>query len=268
MVSTDQSAVQARAAVGDVAAGRGARAWDSAGGRRRLLWCGFWALLLAGLTLLLQARLLRGLDAAGLGLIVAARPAALAEVFNWAFRLGFAWVDAALALVWAGWLLARRRSLLAALPPLVLFLVMGLQGGLRLGVDQPLPGRAYELHRDYAAGPTSATLDRTDAAARQAFVASAAPLAAATAERGSFPSGHAARTLFLALVAGGWLGRLWLRGALLIIAGLVAYSALYFGYHWPSDVLGGVLLALAGYQLAAWIQGRATQRMRHGVKRL
>src|SRR5207302_3445714 len=84
---------------------------------------------------------------------------------------------------------------------------------------------------------------------------------------GSFPSGHATRALFLALVASsqtrpgsrGRAERSGRRGALtaalvvggFLLAALVGYSALYFGYHWPSDVLGGYLLAVIAWQLAA-----------------
>ncbi|MBI4492098.1 MAG: glycosyltransferase [Chloroflexi bacterium] len=230
------------------------------------------------LTLLVQTRLLAQVDELGLGFVVQLRSAALTEVMNWIFRLGFVQVDAALALLWAGGLLVRRRSLRAALPPLVLFLAIGFQAGLRLVVDQPAPGSAHALDRAATALPVEHpvvqagyALDQADTVAREAFVAAAAGPAAAPSlparpprERGSFPSGHACRGLFLALLAidlvrrsasrrarlSRWLGQ----AAPLALAGLVGYSAMYYGYHWPSDVLGGFLLALAAYQVAAWLR--------------
>lgn len=35
-----------------------------------------------------------------------------------------------------------------------------------------------------------------------------------------------------------------------LVTGLVGYSTLYFGYHWPSDLVGGYLMALTAYALA------------------
>lgn len=254
-----------------------------------------WGGVFCAVTVLVQARLMAPLDAAGLGVIAGHRPLGLSGGMDWIFRLGFASVDAVVALLWALWLWLRWRhrgrktapllgSLaswvpplrgavpVAALAPLLLFAVVGVQAGLRLVVDQPAPTKAYELQRAFAREPVSAILDRSDAAARGAFeaassgatnsAATSSPAATSTAasstakERGSYPSGHAARTLFLALLAADFLrhskpgnrrlGRL-IAAGLFLMSGLVGYSALYFGYHWPSDLLGGYLLALAAY---------------------
>ncbi len=77
----------------------------------------------------------------------------------------------------------------------------------------------------------------------------------------SFPSGHAA-----AAVAGAMsLGRVWpaARWALAALAALIAYSRIYVGVHYPTDVLAGLLLGaacvwlvLAGRHPSTW--SRAT----------
>lgn len=67
----------------------------------------------------------------------------------------------------------------------------------------------------------------------------------------SFPSGHAGRFTFFALLAWFWLGQApaalrWpLRIAIAVLAVPVLVSRLYIGAHWPSDVVGGVLLGTA-----------------------
>ena len=263
-----------------------------------------WALLVA-VTLMVQARLLAPLDGAALQWIVSHRPAGVTEAMDWLFRMGFAQVDAAIALVWAAWLVWRERGhlarpdfvgpaayqggggqapalrrslvsakrLLPATAPLVLLLAIFLQAGMRLVVNQPAPGSAYELQRDFASGLVGLALDRTDATARQLFVAATAPRptdggSAPTgtgrtaaflgqgAVRGSYPSGHACRVMFLSLLAAGMIrgrGKA-RRAASLVVAllptALIGYSVLYFGYHWPSDLLGGILLALGLYPVA------------------
>lgn len=245
-----------------------------------------WALL-AITTLVVQLRLLAPMDEAGLQWIVAHRPEGITEVMNWLFRLGFAQVDVAIALIWAAWLLveaevrSRRQEKagddassgyptrawarrIPTMAPLVLFAVIGLQAGMRLLIDQPAPGSAYELQRDFASEPVGLALDSTDAAAREVFVAATAPqptegIASAApapgAVRGSYPSGHACRVLFLSLLAAGMIRgqgktrRAATLAVALLPAALVGYSALYFGYHWPSDLLGGWLLAAALYPI-------------------
>ena len=66
----------------------------------------------------------------------------------------------------------------------------------------------------------------------------------------SFPSGHTARLAFLLLIAHGIPRSL--TAATLALVGL---SRVYLGEHWPTDVLGGLLLGAA----VAWLARRDTK---------
>jgi len=60
----------------------------------------------------------------------------------------------------------------------------------------------------------------------------------------SFPSGHAARAILIALLAIG-LGPGWLAVVLCVWAPLVALARVAMGLHYLSDIAGGALLGLA-----------------------
>lgn len=59
--------------------------------------------------------------------------------------------------------------------------------------------------------------------------------------RYSFPSGHTACAVALALVFGFHFA--WLKPLVYLLAGLVSLSRIVLGFHYPSDVLVGFLLA-------------------------
>jgi undecaprenyl-diphosphatase len=64
-----------------------------------------------------------------------------------------------------------------------------------------------------------------------------------TTDPHSFPSGHAARAVLLAVLALAW-GPVWLAATLIVWAPLVALARVAMGLHFLSDVVGGALLGL------------------------
>lgn len=67
----------------------------------------------------------------------------------------------------------------------------------------------------------------------------------------SFPSGHTTAAFAFACALWRAAPRAWMKWAALAAAVLMGFSRLYVGVHYPSDVLGGVLIgAFAGW--AAW----------------
>jgi undecaprenyl-diphosphatase len=110
--------------------------------------------------------------------------------------------------------------------PLVLVAVAAVEIALKTAVPQPAPPR--ELSRSVELLP---------------FVH--------VALAGAFPSGHVARTAFLVGIA-----RLPTVVAVSLVA-LMMVTRVYLADHWPSDVLGGLLLGL----LAAKLAGAAERRL-------
>jgi undecaprenyl-diphosphatase len=75
----------------------------------------------------------------------------------------------------------------------------------------------------------------------------------------SFPSGHAMNNTVIATMAILFFGRL---GALYIIpAGIVSYSRIYCGSHWPSDVIVSIVLGIGFSLIFASIANLVYQRL-------
>ena len=59
-----------------------------------------------------------------------------------------------------------------------------------------------------------------------------------------FFSAHAANTFCYAVMISGILGHRWLRITLLVWAAMVSYSRIYLGYHFPLDVIVGIIYGM------------------------
>ncbi len=70
----------------------------------------------------------------------------------------------------------------------------------------------------------------------------------------SFPSGHAARSVLLAVLSVGW-GPTWLAAILVPWAPLVSIARVALGLHYPTDVLAGGFLGLIAGLIALIISG-------------
>ena len=161
---------------------------------------------------------LRQLDHALLDLVQSVRAPWLDVLASAVGLLGQAEVTAGIALGLAVARLRRRRR--DAWIPLLLVAAVAIEVVLKTLVPQPIPPR--ELSRTVELVPF----------AHVAFA-------------GAFPSGHVARTAFLAGVAR---VPLWL--AVCLVA-LMMVTRVYLADHWPSDVLGGLLLGVLVAQGAA-----------------
>ncbi len=77
----------------------------------------------------------------------------------------------------------------------------------------------------------------------------------------SFPSGHTAASFAAAFALLAMKDPLWKPA--LVLAFVMAFSRLYLYVHWPSDVLGGVLVGAAAGWGGAWLARRLFSKNRN-----
>lgn len=70
---------------------------------------------------------------------------------------------------------------------------------------------------------------------------------------GSFPSLHATRTIFLILFFNNFYNNILLTTFLIIIGLIILYSRIYRKMHYPSDLIGGIILGIIAYYLLSII---------------
>lgn len=93
------------------------------------------------------------------------------------------------------------------------------------------------------------------------------PALVAEADPNSFPSGHTCAAFAFAMALCAALPQKWGKAVALTAAGMMGFSRLYVGVHFPSDVLvGAVIGTLCGFagawiakQLEEWVQRRRSR---------
>jgi undecaprenyl-diphosphatase len=124
------------------------------------------------------------------------------------------------------------------LPAAATILTLALRGGRRMRILLIVCAAAVALS-DQGANLIKDAVQRT----RPCHVIPEVHLLAGCAHSPAFPSNHASNMFMVATMA--WLEfRRW-RWILPALAAMLAYSRVYVGVHYPSDVMGGALLGAA-----------------------
>jgi len=177
------------------------------------------ALLLAVLALVVWVGGTRDADLAGIRAAQSVASRELDLVANGHTAIGqvIPTVLAAVVLSVVAW---RRRAGLAWLAPLLILVSGAIELALKQTTGHAPPGDEYI----------------------RAFMN---PLGVRVHTPSAFPSGHVTRLTFLALMACAMFPSAWLRVAATILVAATLFLRVYIGDHWPSDVIGGLLLGVA-----------------------
>lgn len=65
----------------------------------------------------------------------------------------------------------------------------------------------------------------------------------------SFPSGHTTAAFAVAMIVARYAPERWMIAGVSVLAILMAFSRLYVGVHYPSDIIGGILVGI----FCAWL---------------
>jgi membrane-associated phospholipid phosphatase len=151
----------------------------------------------------------------------------------------------------------------AAIAPFLVLLVFPMLAFTRMVVFQPMPESGFGRAR--IGFQVTRPLDQMDFTLRETFARATQAMAGEATRPSTFPSGHAARVMFLGLLAAGliaWSRPRWTQYAAYAAAAasilIVGISRLYFGYHWASDVAGGYLVGALLLVLATLLLAEAS----------
>lgn len=185
------------------------------------------AFLLAVLAFTVWTGATRDADLAGLRAAqsVASHPLDLVANAHTAIGQVIPTVLAAVVLAVVAW---RRRGGIAWIAPLLILVTGAIELVLKQTTGHAPPGEEYV----------------------RAFMN---PLGVRIPTPSAFPSGHVTRLTFLALMACAMFPSAWLRVGGIVLVATSLYLRVYIGDHWPSDVVGGLLLGIAvGGVAVAW----------------
>jgi undecaprenyl-diphosphatase len=133
-----------------------------------------------------------------------------------------------------------------------------ISNSLKRLIDRPRP---HQTHNDVRIVDLARATPRLLAVAQPATV-KLSRVSDEDVDGRSFPSSHTMNTLALALAGAAFFG--WRAWPLFAIAALVAYSRIYVGSHWPSDVLTSLFLG-AGSSLLLLALAEAVWKKRGAV---
>jgi membrane-associated phospholipid phosphatase len=179
-----------------------------------------------------------------------------------------------LSLLWGGIgaaaLTWRRRPLLAALLLGLLFATVAIEVGCKHLLDQPSPGAFVATLARRPCAPPASPGPGGAVQSAHAALPSAAAGRAAYVELSSLPSGYACRAAFFGLIAAAALGARWprlagpARWSMLALAAALGSTRVVIAWHWPSDIVAGLLLGWGAGSCFVFLASEFGQRGARG----